>query len=162
MPGLRKPGEYETVYVEEELDDEGYVLSIETGLTTVDGNVMKATSTYYQVYGVNIMSTEDPTNPDGANLTEGYIAIARDGIRDVQITAATNRTTDIVAGDVLAVYDAGAVAHMTDCPIATLLGTVNAANLQVMLKAIVGVATEAVAATADPADGKIECRLTIR
>ena len=159
--GSLKPGEFEHRITEEALDADGYVLSAETGLTTTDGNVKKATSTYYVPFGVNIMSSDDPTNP-GTAIADIEIAIAHDGIRDVQLAAAASRTTSIVVGDLLAVYDAGKVAHVTDCAVTSLLGTVNAATVLKALHCIVGTAEEAVLETVDPSDGKIKCRLCIK
>ena len=159
--GSLKPGEYEHRVTEDSLDDDGYVLSIQTALTTVDGNVKKATATYYMPFGVNVMSTEDPTAP-GTYLSGVEVAIAHDGVRDVQLALASARSTSIEVGDLLAVLATGQVSHITDSPLYTAMGTIDTAKVILGLKGVVGVAEEAVLETVDPADGKIKCRLSIR
>jgi len=160
MGGLvREVGEIVYRTTEDQLNDSGYVLTT-LGASTA-GNVKKATSSnYYRLVGVNVKSTEDPLNP-GTYLDDVPVAIAREGEIRVQLTDASNRSTDIHVGDPLAVFDGGKVAHWADCPINTLLGTVNAANLQKMLTALVGIALEEVAADEDPDDGKILVKLKI-
>jgi len=159
--GSLKPGEYEHRVTESSCDADGYVLSVETGLTTTDGNVKKATSTYYIPFGINVMSTEDPTVP-GTYIADVEVAIAHDGVRDVQVATAANRTTDIAVGDLLAVYDAGRVCHLTDSPLYTAMGTIDTTKVILGLRGIVGIAEEALGQAVDSADGKIKCRLCIK
>ncbi|RLG74824.1 MAG: hypothetical protein DRO14_05280 [Thermoprotei archaeon] len=159
MGKVREVGEIHHYVCEDALDDDGYVLTT-LGAATA-GNLKKATSSnYYKLIGVNFKSTEDPFNP-GTYLSNQRIPVIVDGVVRVQITDASNRSTDIAVGDLVAVYDGGKVAHWEDCPIHTLLGTVNAANLERMLTSIVGQALEAVAADEDPDDGKILVKLSM-
>lgn len=151
---VREAGEIVYKTVEEALDDQGYVLSIETGLTTVDGTVKKATATYYEIYGVNFESTEDRANP-GTYKSNVPVAIMKNGQTRVKVAAAAARTTNIAVGDIVAVLDSGLVAHIVDCPIYTLLGSVNAANLVKLIKAVVGKAEEALGEAVESADGKL-------
>jgi len=158
MPGLdREVGEIVTLVCDDSLDDSGYVLTYK-GATN---DVQKAdSSNYNRLAGVNYKSTEDPFNP-GSYLTNQRIAVVRVGVMRVQLAPAASRSTNITKGDPLAVLDAGKVAHWDDCPIDTLLGTVNAANLRTALTALVGIALEDVAANVDPSDGKILCYIKI-
>ena len=159
MGKVREVGEIHHYVCEDELDDDGYVLTTLNASTS--GNLKKATASYYyRLVGVNFKSTEDPFNP-GSYLSDVEIPVVVDGVVRVQLTGKANRSTDIKIGDPIAVYDAGKVAHFTDCPIATLLGTVNATNLTKMLTSIVGTACEEVAASEDTDDGKILVKLSM-
>jgi len=157
---LSEEYERESRICEEALDDKGYIVSIETGLTTTDGNVKKATSTYYEVYGVVTHDTKNKVT--GTAVADKPVAIKKSGRAEVRITPKANRSTAIVIGSLLAVYDAGEAAEVTDCAVTTLLGTVNAANVLKAKKTIVGIALEAVAADADPTGNKIEVDLKTR
>jgi hypothetical protein len=159
--GSLQPGEYEHRVTEEALAADGFVLSIQTALTAVDGKVKKATATYYIPFGINVMASEDPTAP-GTYIADIEVAIAHDGVHDVQLALASARSTSIEAGDLLAVYDAGKVCHITDSPLYTAMGTISTDKVILGLRGIVGIAEEAVLESVDPADGKIKCRLSIR
>lgn len=143
---------------EEALDDTGYVLSIEAGLTTTDGNVKKATATYYEVFGVNTVSTKDM---DGTAQADVEVPVKRTGAYRVQLAANAGRSTAIVPGDTVAVLDAGKVAHIDDCPckVGDTSGSDVSDSIEKLLKCVVGRALESCLASADTTDGKILVRL---
>jgi len=139
---------------EDALDDTGYVMSIEVAHTTVDGQVKKATNTYYEFAGINTRSTKDMDNVAQADKE---VALKRTGAYRVQLEPNANRTTAIEAGDLVAVGDTtpGKIMNLVDCAAYSDLGTPTNAKIVKFMKAIVGRAKEAIGAGADTVDGKL-------
>jgi len=122
---------------EDALDDSGYVLTFGTAA----GKVKKATASDV-VLGFAFASTKNPvTGTAEANKMVGVIKPRRGIVVRLRVTPKANRSTDIAVGDPVVVDGtvAGTICHDTDSS-----------------GPRVGYAREAVSASADPADGKIE------
>ncbi|TSA56947.1 hypothetical protein D4R42_02585 [bacterium] len=137
------------------LDTSGYCLKIST-----DGEVTKSAAGS-AAYGFAYVNTKNVLYKGDTTLYTQYeidpeISVIREGEIDARVELLANRSTNIHIGDILAVAPttAGTIAHWEDN---TAQGTANGAftlaNWMAARSEIVGVAEEALLATADPADG---------
>ena len=125
---------------EDALDDSGYVMTFGSAA----GKVKKAGASDV-ILGFAFASTKNPiTGTAEANKMVGIVKPRRGIVMRLKVTPAANRATAIAIGDEVVVDD---VAAGTICQVTDSAGP------------RVGYAREALAADADPADGKIEVEI---
>jgi len=130
----------EAFETEDALDDSGYVMTFGSGA----GKAKKAGASDV-ILGFAFASTKNPiTGTAEANKMVGIVKPRRGIVMRLKVTPKANRNTNISIGDPVVVDDvaAGTICHDDD-----------SAGKRV------GYAREAIAADADPADGKIEVEI---
>lgn len=158
MGSYKNSGERVSIKCEPALDKPGLVVTqVDAGTV---GNVKLVDADKEKVFGVALMSTEDPLNK-GTYLTNEYITVLKEG--EVECILANDNAAIAVGDPIMAVKDSTAGTAKTGVVDLLTIRTDSAANYAADMDALVGFAKEAKAQNAGATYGStIVVRLNLK